>query len=699
MKTILLTLGIVLFCGWQITCSQNVITGVARSESPDKQPSTVPGPYYITGVAAPEKPDSPAVSGPYFGQPAPGLTPVRFAASMMPAGAWGISFTPDGKECFVTQNTGGTNTLYTSREIQNSWTVFSVAPFSGVYMDMESFITPDGQRVYFGSMRPRSGCPGGQLYQWYAEKTDSGWSQPKPMDPPLYTESMMFPSVSGNKSMYYTSFDNLGQWISVSRYENGHYLPPEKLSDSINYTWAPAHPFIAQDESYLVFDVLTDSANGARDMYISFRKPGGSWTKAVNMGTMFNNATYSMCPYVSSDRKYFFFYKDLYIMWMDASYIDQIRPRFTEYLGETPPDTVPKPFAKDFIGVSPNTVYSITFSPGMKECYFSNCVSTTNRIWKTSMPGDRWLTPAKAPFPQSNWTIEPNFSPDGNKLFFVSDMPDIPPGPPNWPVLRIWSMERTALGWSDPSPLQGPFSSNAKMYPTVASNGNLYFTEILDSTHFVIAKSEFVNGQYQAPVILDTAINRQMIQAHPFIAPDESWLIFDAISGSGTTWYNFLYISYRNPDGSWKPAKKLDALINSGYSQYCGSVSPDQKYLFYAKEEKPGTTRLWWVRIDHLLHPSGLAEAVKDPLGAELYQNYPNPFSDITTISFTLRNPGRVKLVLNDISGQEAGVMIDAVLQEGKHTVRLPAPGLRAGVYTYSLYYENTIFTKKLIVF
>lgn len=692
MKTILFFFLCLACAGVLQTRAQQAVTGVLYSEPP------APEQALSLGIAVKPATDQPALSGPYFGMPAPGSNPVRFAASRIPLGAWGITFTPDGKECFLTRTINGLQTLQTSKEMNGDWTVLEIPTFSGTYFDMESAITPDGQRMYFGSMRPEGSLPSGILYQWYVEKTDSGWSDPRPMDPPLYGVSMMFPSIASNNNMYYTASDGVNPpWISVSRFSGGQYQQPERLSDSINAMPSPAHPFIALDESYILFDAVTDTVNWARDLYICYRKPDGSWTKALSLGAKFNNTVYSMFPFVSRDGKYFFFTRDNVMMWADAGFIEQMRPRYGNYFGQAPPDTVPERFAKDFLGIPPNQVYSITFSPDLKECFFSNLSGSANRIWCSAMTNDLWSKPAKAGFPQSYWTIEPNFSPDGNKLFFVSDMPDIPPGPPFNTSLRIWGMDRIEGGWSDPQVLPGPFSTKMKMFPSVAANGNLYYTEVLDSVHAVIMKSEFLNGQYMEPIILDSAVNRYQMQAHPFIAPDESWLLFDASPGGPPLWRNFLYISYRNTDGSWQPARKLDTLINSG-SQYCSSVSPDGKYLFFSRNNEAGSSDLWWVKAENILHPAGITGPDGKNAANGLLKVYPNPASGITTFFYALENHSVVRLIMINSLGQVCRMLPQAYQAPGSHSISVQTQGLAPGIYTCRLMGVSGCNSVKLIV-
>jgi hypothetical protein len=296
----------------------------------------------ISGVEYPGTRDQVSASGPYFGQPSPGSIPKRFAPSKIPAGAWGITFSPDGLECFISLNINNVSVLKTSKETSGSWPNLVTASFSGTDWDMESHIIPDGSRMYFGSKRPLSGAPDGVLHQWFVDKTDSGWSEPEPMDPPLRNIFMMFPSVADNGNMYFTGGDGETTcWIAVSKFMDGRYQEPEPLSDSINYLYWAAHPFIAPDESYIIFDACTDSVNHIYELFISFRNTNNTWTKAKKLPSSINPGG---IPFVSRDGKYFFFWKSTCTMWVDAGFIESMRPLTGPYLGQTLPDTIPVRF-------------------------------------------------------------------------------------------------------------------------------------------------------------------------------------------------------------------------------------------------------------------------------------------------------------------------------------------------------------------
>jgi len=280
--------------------------------------------------------DNPASSdnnqgGPYCGQTPPGMTPKIFAPGIIPESAFSITFTPDGTECFYTEWVT-TNTIFTTKLVGGSWTEPQVASFSGMPMDMEPHMTPDGNRVYFGSMRPLDGASTEILHTWFADRTGTGWSEAQPINPPLRELSMMYPSVASNGNLYYTSVQSGDQYISVSRYVNGNYQEPERLGNSINSRQSSGHPFIAPDESYLIYDAVTKVENNIyyRDLFISFNN-NGTWSESISLGNAINTDGVEMCAFVSRDDKYLFFSRWVEatgisnIYWVDAGIIENYR--------------------------------------------------------------------------------------------------------------------------------------------------------------------------------------------------------------------------------------------------------------------------------------------------------------------------------------------------------------------------------------
>ncbi len=82
----------------------------------------------------------------------------------------------------------------------------------------------------------------------------------------------------------------------------------------------------------------------------------------------------------------------------------------------------------------------------------------------------------------------------------------------------------------------------------------------------------------------------------------------------------------------------------------------------------------------------------------ELLQNQPNPFNDVTTISFSINEKGHTELQILDIAGQLVSTPLSEELGVGNYTVNLHAGDLASGVYFYALKHNDTRMVRKMIV-
>jgi hypothetical protein len=81
---------------------------------------------------------------------------------------WRITFTANGKTAYFAESVGffpitRQATIYVSHYVKGAWTEPEVAPFSGEHSDIDPFITPDGSRLYFSSIRPVDGVIRGDI--------------------------------------------------------------------------------------------------------------------------------------------------------------------------------------------------------------------------------------------------------------------------------------------------------------------------------------------------------------------------------------------------------------------------------------------------------------------------------------------------------------------------------------------------------
>ncbi len=65
----------------------------------------------------------------------------------------------------------------------------------------------------------------------------------------------------------------------------------------------------------------------------------------------------------------------------------------------------------------------------------------------------------------------------------------------------------------------------------------------------------------------------------------------------------------------------------------------------------------------------------------KLSQNYPNPFNPITTIYYSVKEPGFVSLKLYDLLGREVATLVSENKIEGSYTINFNASNLSSGIY------------------
>jgi len=257
-----------------------------------------------------------ALEGNYLGQKPPGLIPELFAPDIIQTEhrEAEAAFTPDLKEFYFRRRGGEykNNTLVVIKYKDNQWIESVVPPRAG-----EPFISNDGKILYLGNK--------------YRERTSSGWSEVKSLGAPFKDIPIMRLTASSKGTYYFDEATKIGN-IRYSRLIDGKREKPRTLNNEIDMGKWKAHPFIAPDESYLIWDDESEGGYGDNDLYISFRQKDGSWSVAINLGDKINTEFAEAYGSMSPDGKYFFFHRgfggdtgDIY--WVDAKIIETLRPK------------------------------------------------------------------------------------------------------------------------------------------------------------------------------------------------------------------------------------------------------------------------------------------------------------------------------------------------------------------------------------
>lgn len=199
-----------------------------------------------------------------------------------------------------------------------------------------------------------------------------------------------------------------------------------------------------------------------------------------------------------------------------------------------------------------------------------------------------WLEPTVASFSGMDKDLEPFLSPDNLKLFFASNRKTEEDQEKK--DMDIWFVERSSITskWSEPKNIGAPINTDKdEFYPSVATNGNLYFTASIESNtkgKEDIYKSELINDVYQTPVSLSKNINSETYEFNAYVSPDESVIIYSSYRRPDSFGGTDLYISTKDENGLWKPAKNLGEEINSDKIDYCPFVDFSTNTFYFTSE-------------------------------------------------------------------------------------------------------------------
>lgn len=242
---------------------------------------------------------------------------------------WRITFSANGKDAYFARSAQffpftRRATIYESHLTgEGTWSTPVVAPFSGTYSDIDPFLSPDGKRLYFSSVRPINGERRPDIDLWYVDRLGNGWGEPVHLGPEINDPNTdeLYASASADGTLYFASgpfFPQSGRHFDIYRADRRGtgFAPRVALSDAVNTVPSPTdpslqsawdfNPEISVDGNTLVFTSLRPGGFGLGDLYVSTRR-GNQWTKARNLGPLVNTADDEYHPTLSRNARDLFF--------------------------------------------------------------------------------------------------------------------------------------------------------------------------------------------------------------------------------------------------------------------------------------------------------------------------------------------------------------------------------------------------------
>jgi hypothetical protein len=256
----------------------------------------------------------------YLGQKPPGDEPEVFGpgtVSVEGRNTHAVQFSPDGT--FLIFSRYPDRTSFRMLRTESGWS----APEATSFWGKEVTFDPVLKRLFYYDR-------GGDLF--FVHYGPGGFSEPTRLPAVINTaQTEYYPNVTAKRNLY---FSRNSRWsegrIQVAKLEGEKFGAPVDLGEPINIGGA-SHAFVAPDESYILFNSPRPGSYTQNDIWVSFRRPGGSRSAPVNLGKRINRGAMAvLCPTVSPDGKYLFFTRlqesgTGLVYWVSARVIDEIK--------------------------------------------------------------------------------------------------------------------------------------------------------------------------------------------------------------------------------------------------------------------------------------------------------------------------------------------------------------------------------------
>ncbi|MDF1698906.1 MAG: hypothetical protein P1U56_23835, partial [Saprospiraceae bacterium] len=227
-------------------------------------------------------------------------------------------------------------------------------------------------------------------------------------------------------------------------------------------------------------------------------------------------------------------------------------------------DTAVKPIKLGVGSLSTDSVqWNNVFVSKTNELYFTKMGKSASVIHKLDLEDGTFKNLKQIDFPAGTPHSDVYVNSEGDEMLFSSLMQEHANDTiSDW---NIWKSSRVEGKWQQPTPFFDENIEGNQFYPMLTASGNLYFaTTPHGSGNSDIYVSKYTNQGYQQPEAL-SGIDTEYLEGDPYVAPDESYLIFAGFDRAENLGKSDLFISF-NEHGKWTKPVWMGSEINSeGY--------------------------------------------------------------------------------------------------------------------------------------
>jgi len=240
--------------------------------------------------------------------------------------------------------------------------------------DFLPYITKDGLSLYFVSQRSLGK---NQIFVSKRKSRNAEWEEPEFYKLLQYKDAVTGIAFDDSGRVYCSSNRNnrgdLNIWEGDSHGDKLTMLP-----EPVNTIKAEMEPSVTRDGKYLFFASnrasLKDAGNIHIDIYVTQRKPDGSWSEPEDLGPNINIGRYNLTPSISPDGRFLFFAskEEKKLNVKSKIYMSEhIGPKNTDWL---PAVLLPPGINSEFDDSSPMV------APDGKTLYFASDRVSANRL-------------------------------------------------------------------------------------------------------------------------------------------------------------------------------------------------------------------------------------------------------------------------------------------------------------------------------
>jgi outer membrane protein OmpA-like peptidoglycan-associated protein len=185
--------------------------------------------------------------------------------------------------------------------------------------ELAPIISPDGQTLYFArgysSTNPNGWTDEADI--WYSERQEDGtWGPAKNIGKPLNNKgvNVVVNVMPDGNTLYLEGLYNSDgsfksdQGISVThRTSKGWSVPKQVKIDNFYNKNIYETYYFTPDQKVLIMSIERDDTYGDLDLYVSFRRPNGTYTEPKNMGAVLNTFADEGTPFMAPDGVTLFF--------------------------------------------------------------------------------------------------------------------------------------------------------------------------------------------------------------------------------------------------------------------------------------------------------------------------------------------------------------------------------------------------------